>query len=434
MPKCSERSKTALSSYIGKDPAKIKNVLAQVLANEGRLDMYALKPDLNECMMSYPDSDWYGVYVTDQNGNKYFKGIDGNVVEGIYYFKVKMVSGKPYADEGTFELPKELENVSPCTISEKGNCVNPPKATNLKTSKIKLPDDIVSGIEVMSINKTKQANVMPPSNMLRPTKSVPQKGTYDKKMFEAMPKEKIIDFMISNLDIKDLANCVLDDVTMTSEDKAVIEKITQSVPSSSSSYEEQPKELSNEELSKIRKKYIREITRPILALGNDERVAAMIKYLDESGVTDVPDDPDDIEDLFEETVNKRADKYIKLGKFSAFGKYRKGRVSAAQKRVRANFRKAAKKCKKSKGKYISCMKRMLKKCKTKSSSFGKKKKSLTKKAIKLPNNFNKKIIKGYNKGRSVSTKINNKIYTGSCLLYTSPSPRDRQKSRMPSSA
>ena len=26
------------------------------------------------------------------------------------------------------------------------------------------------------------------------------------------------------------------------------------------------------------------------------------------------------------------------------------------------------------------------------------------------------------------------IYSGSCLLYTSPSPRDRQKSRMPSSA
>ena len=26
------------------------------------------------------------------------------------------------------------------------------------------------------------------------------------------------------------------------------------------------------------------------------------------------------------------------------------------------------------------------------------------------------------------------VYVGACLLYTSPSPRDRQKSRMPSSA
>ena len=29
---------------------------------------------------------------------------------------------------------------------------------------------------------------------------------------------------------------------------------------------------------------------------------------------------------------------------------------------------------------------------------------------------------------------NNRIMAWSCLLYTSPSPRDRQKSRMPSSA
>jgi hypothetical protein len=45
-------------------------------------------------------------------------------------------------------------------------------------------------------------------------------------------------------------------------------------------------------------------------------------------------------------------------------------------------------------------------------SFGKKKKPLTKKKVKLPNNFNKKSIKGYNKGYSVSAKINKKIYTG----------------------
>ena len=33
-----------------------------------------------------------------------------------------------------------------------------------------------------------------------------------------------------------------------------------------------------------------------------------------------------------------------------------------------------------------------------------------------------------------SVRINSMIYSGICLLYTSPSPRDRQKSRMPSSA
>ena len=32
------------------------------------------------------------------------------------------------------------------------------------------------------------------------------------------------------------------------------------------------------------------------------------------------------------------------------------------------------------------------------------------------------------------TKITTVLHCGLCLLYTSPSPRDRQKSRMPSSA
>ena len=40
------------------------------------------------------------------------------------------------------------------------------------------------------------------------------------------------------------------------------------------------------------------------------------------------------------------------------------------------------------------------------------------------------------KGRKVAVtgSVSVSTYTGNCLLYTSPSPRDRQKSRMPSSA
>ena len=40
-------------------------------------------------------------------------------------------------------------------------------------------------------------------------------------------------------------------------------------------------------------------------------------------------------------------------------------------------------------------------------------------------------VSGLMRGLS-STDFNHRLYT--CLLYTSPSPRDRQKSRMPSSA
>ena len=37
-------------------------------------------------------------------------------------------------------------------------------------------------------------------------------------------------------------------------------------------------------------------------------------------------------------------------------------------------------------------------------------------------------------GLKICPDIDTIIYTLACLLYTSPSPRDRQKSRMPSSA
>ena len=53
--------------------------------------------------------------------------------------------------------------------------------------------------------------------------------------------------------------------------------------------------------------------------------------------------------------------------------------------------------------------------------------------------FNNTKIKAKKGGITVSTgelaKFNKgKLIRGACLLYTSPSPRDRQKSRMPSSA
>ena len=40
----------------------------------------------------------------------------------------------------------------------------------------------------------------------------------------------------------------------------------------------------------------------------------------------------------------------------------------------------------------------------------------------------------HNLGMDPSTLVISSAWANSCLLYTSPSPRDRQKSRMPSSA
>ena len=46
----------------------------------------------------------------------------------------------------------------------------------------------------------------------------------------------------------------------------------------------------------------------------------------------------------------------------------------------------------------------------------------------------KEVVRGVNFTLAAGEKLALVGESGSCLLYTSPSPRDRQKSRMPSSA
>src|SRR5664280_3908719 len=48
--------------------------------------------------------------------------------------------------------------------------------------------------------------------------------------------------------------------------------------------------------------------------------------------------------------------------------------------------------------------------------------------------LNRNEIEAFNISPTVSTSDLDTIYFNSCLLYTSPSPRDRTRSRMPSSA
>ena len=55
-------------------------------------------------------------------------------------------------------------------------------------------------------------------------------------------------------------------------------------------------------------------------------------------------------------------------------------------------------------------------------------------AVALRNRWRRQALKGEMKNEVLPKNILMIGPTGVCLLYTSPSPRDRQKSRMPSSA
>ena len=48
--------------------------------------------------------------------------------------------------------------------------------------------------------------------------------------------------------------------------------------------------------------------------------------------------------------------------------------------------------------------------------------------------FDNHLVGNYLRKRSKNIEILDEVYTHACLLYTSPSPRDRTRSRMPSSA
>ena len=52
----------------------------------------------------------------------------------------------------------------------------------------------------------------------------------------------------------------------------------------------------------------------------------------------------------------------------------------------------------------------------------------------VPDNFQETLSEEYRNAAATKQDLASSVQNNSCLLYTSPSPRDRQKSRMPSSA
>ena len=134
---CGWRDVTALQDYAvnGELP---RGFLANILYESEYLDNYKLVPNLNECELSFPDSDWFGVYVTDESGNgKYWFDGNGNRIPYVYYFKVTFGPDGPEIDQDShsFKMPPELAGVRPCAINASGKCGPPPKITPPKEPK-----------------------------------------------------------------------------------------------------------------------------------------------------------------------------------------------------------------------------------------------------------------------------------------------------------
>jgi hypothetical protein len=197
---CTGRDITSLSDYANNDTLP-RGFLAYLLEKDDKLKYFNVLPNVNECMYTFPNSEWFGVNVSDSN-------IFGNT--GVYYFKIKTTTDGPRIDQGTstFNTPIELVDINPCVVNEEGKCASPPKEKRGKSKKVtgsqmtdtemidvteNLPNDLKEQIEIVQVGIPKSS---------KPKQS---KSRID---FEKMDIEQIKEWMKNNMYTTDILTCI----------------------------------------------------------------------------------------------------------------------------------------------------------------------------------------------------------------------------------
>ena len=230
---CTGRDITPLQAYV-KDGSLPKGFLANLLAQSGYLHLYDAEPAYNECSYSFPNSDWFGVYLKDADGNYFYnltnEGSDAQ--PGVFYFKIVNKDGKlsvvPH-EPNPFEIPRELEGVRPCVINEKGKCGVPPKETaspggakagrppktpkGAASSPVTIPDDVVQA--------TVEALQLSPGAGPSTSGKEKVKSDISRAEVEAMDRKMIIAWISKNMKPEDVKKCLLSG-GLSKEDEAEI--------------------------------------------------------------------------------------------------------------------------------------------------------------------------------------------------------------------
>jgi hypothetical protein len=211
---CSTRSTTQFQMYISqllmKKPDKIKLLLARALMHDEYLRDFSGQVHANECMFSFPDSDWFGVYLLDKNENPVW-GEDG---AQKMYFKLDYqlnseglpVDASIKSNTITFETPDELlvngEEMKGCVIKPSGKCGNPESKKSKKKKSAVNADDYESDDEET------------PAAILENLQSAGSSANASKKKmprdyFEKLgSKSLIIDWMITNMKPGEIFKCI----------------------------------------------------------------------------------------------------------------------------------------------------------------------------------------------------------------------------------
>jgi len=210
---CSKRSTNPFQTYINhvikKQPEKIQLLLAKALQNEDMLMDFNGQVHANECVFSYPDSNWYSVYLLNENGEKYF----GEKGAQKFYFQMDFQMNKDdivvdaFPTNGTFDTPDELMvngvEMKNCVVKENGKCGNP-----VSKKKKKKSSAIAEGLEDSDEEDTET-----PEAVLEGLASIPSVGPGKTKMprdyFEGLgSKSLIIDWMIANMKPGEIFKCI----------------------------------------------------------------------------------------------------------------------------------------------------------------------------------------------------------------------------------
>jgi hypothetical protein len=254
---CTGRDITPLQNYILNTELG-RGYLANLLEQEMYLEEYRLQPILNECEFSFAGSDWFGVYLLDSGGNKYW--LDGNGAKQpfVYYFKIiPNPEGGLMIDESThrFTMPPELVGVKRCIINDKGKCgvetvASPPKAP--KEAKAPSPPK-EAPVRATREEKGKGPLLTPPStasatlseetrllveslNLSAPARSKEDLSAKPgREAMEKMDLNTLMNWVSVHMYPEDLLRCVRSG-NLSKEDKEALDTLEGSIPSGSGGF------------------------------------------------------------------------------------------------------------------------------------------------------------------------------------------------------
>ena len=188
-----------------------KGFLANMLAQSGYLNAFDAQPAFNECEFSFPSSDWFAVYVLDEDGEYFYDMSTGQAQAGKLYFKIKIENNVPSIDmsSATFIIPTELINKSPCAINDKGKCGVPVKTPSASpASKAPKAPKGSPPPEIVEIPDKITEAVVEALQVGIPQTKGSIKTAVSREEAEKMDKKTMIDWMSKHMYSKDIMSCL----------------------------------------------------------------------------------------------------------------------------------------------------------------------------------------------------------------------------------